>query len=125
MFTMDLWSDLTVALGLAFDSDTRLGLVAALFFFCIASPVDFANLCIRTSFALEDMPDRTHLMNIIFETPMLIFNLYLVLGCVRRSVRSLSPCRRSHHADCMHGAHAWSNASPGHHSLAHPRHIYS
>lgn len=81
MFTMDLWSDLTVALGLAFDSKTRLGVAAALFFFCVASPVDFANLCIRTSFALEDAPQRTHLMNIIFETPMLAFNLYLVLGC--------------------------------------------
>lgn len=81
MFTMDLWSDLTVALGLAFDSETRLGVAAALFFFCVASPVDFANLCIRTSFALEDAPQRTHLMNIIFETPMLAFNLYLVLGC--------------------------------------------
>lgn len=77
---MDLWSDLTVALDLAFGKNTKLGLVSALFFFCITSPVDFANLCMRISYALEDLPDRSHLLNIIFEIPMLAFNLFLVLG---------------------------------------------
>lgn len=82
---MDLWSDLTVALDLAFGRTTTLGLLSALFFFCVASPVDFANLCMRIGYSLEDLPDRSHLLNIIFEIPMLAFNLFLAFGCVPMS----------------------------------------
>jgi hypothetical protein len=81
LFTMDLWSDLSVALDLALGDNTKVGLFSACFFFAVASPLDFMNLCMRTSYSLEDLPDRSHLFNVIFETPMLAFNLYLVLGC--------------------------------------------
>jgi hypothetical protein len=79
---MDLWSDLTVALDLAVGGKGPLALLSALFFFCLTSPMDFANLCMRMGYALEDLPDRSHFLNIIFEIPMLFFNIYLVLGYV-------------------------------------------
>ncbi|NJR41742.1 MAG: hypothetical protein HC767_02805 [Akkermansiaceae bacterium] len=85
LFTMDMWSDLTVALDLVFGKNTKLGLASALFFFCFASPVDYANLCMRISYSLEDLPDRSHLLNILFEIPMLAFNLFLVLGYAQMS----------------------------------------
>jgi hypothetical protein len=91
---MDLWSDLTVAVDLAFGKNTKLGLLSALFFFCIASPVDLANLCMRISYPLEDLPDRSHFLNIIFEIPMLAFNLFLVLGCAQDIASAAKSCKQ-------------------------------
>jgi hypothetical protein len=82
LFTIDLWYDAAVGIRLFASQDPNAGwLVACLLFLCI-TPIDFANLCLRTSHALDQVPRQSHLMNLCMEIPMLGFNIYIVLTCV-------------------------------------------
>jgi hypothetical protein len=81
MFTMDLWYDLTNFIHLAFVGGGNSGYVATVILFSMFCPLDMFNLFIRTGYCLEDIPERSHLFNFIFEIPMLLFNVYVLQTC--------------------------------------------
>ena len=78
---MDLWYDLTNFIHLAFVGGQNSGYVATVVLFSMFVPLDMFNLFIRTGYSLEDIPARSHLLNMLFEIPMLFFNVYVLLTC--------------------------------------------
>jgi hypothetical protein len=81
MFTMDLWYDMTTAIHVAFTGHGSPGFVATMILYSIVGPLDMFNLFIRTGYCLEDIPARSHLLNLTFEVPMLLFNIYVLKTC--------------------------------------------
>ena len=82
LFTMDLWYDLTTFIHLAFVGSKNSGYVLTVVLYSLFVPLDNTNLFIRTGYCLEDIPERSHLFNLIFEIPMLLFNIYVLTQCV-------------------------------------------
>ena len=78
---MDLWYDLTTFIHLAFVGGSNAGYVVTVVLYSMFVPLDMFNLFIRTGYCLEDIPARSHLFNLIFEVPMLLFNIYVMATC--------------------------------------------
>lgn len=81
MFTMDLWYDFTNFLHLAFVGSDNSGYIFTVVVFSCFVPLDMLNLFIRTGYCLEDIPARSHLYNLVFEVPMLSFNIFVLITC--------------------------------------------
>lgn len=81
LFTMDLWYDMTNFIHLAFVGGNNFGYYITVVLYSIFEPLDMFNLFIRTGYCLEDIPARSHLFNFMFEIPMMLFNIYVLLTC--------------------------------------------
>jgi hypothetical protein len=81
LFTMDLWYDLTTFIHLAFVGSKNGSYVVTVVLYSLFEPLDITNLFIRTGYCLEDIPEHSHLFNLMFEFFMLMFNVYVLTTC--------------------------------------------
>lgn len=97
LFTIDLWYDLTNFIHLAFVGGSNAGYVVTVVLYSMFVPLDMFNLFIRTGYCLEDIPARSHLFNLIFEVPMLLFNIYVMATCAPGPCCTCTACRPPPH----------------------------